>query len=56
MQFDFTDTLFPLIGDGDTGESDGAKTELPSYATKEQRECMEWALLAHVLCRAVQRL
>ena len=41
MQFDFTDTLFPLIGDGDTGEPDGAiasfleeKTELLSYATK----------------------
>jgi hypothetical protein len=50
MQFDFTDTLFPLIGDGDTGEPDGAiasfleETELLSYATKEQRECMEWAL------------
>jgi hypothetical protein len=50
MQFGFTDTLFPLIGDGDTGEPDGAiasfleETELLSYATKEQRECMEWAL------------
>ena len=50
MQFDFTDALFPLIGDGDTGEPDGAiasfleETELLSYATKEQRECMEWAL------------
>ena len=50
MKFDFTDTLFPLIGDGDTGEPDGAiaslldETELLSYATKEQRECMEWAL------------
>lgn len=34
----------------DTGEPDGAiasfleETELLSYATKEQRECMEWAL------------
>jgi hypothetical protein len=50
MKFDFTDTLFPLIGDGDTGEPDGAiasfleETELLSYATKEQRECMTWAL------------
>lgn len=50
MQFDFTDALFPLIGDGDTGEPDGAiasfleETELLSYTTKEQRECMEWAL------------
>ena len=50
MQFDFTDTLFPLIGDGDTGEPDGAidslleETELLRYATKEQREAMEWAL------------
>jgi hypothetical protein len=50
MQFDFTDALFPLIGDGDTGEPDGAiasfleETELLSYATKEQRKCMEWAL------------
>jgi len=50
MQFGFTDTLFPLIGDGDTGEPDGAiasfleETDLLSYATKEQRECMEWAL------------
>ena len=49
-QFDFTDALFPLIGDGDTGEPDGAiasfleETELLSYATKEQRECMAWAL------------
>jgi hypothetical protein len=50
MQFDFTDTLFPLIGDGDTGEADGAiealldDTELLRYATQEERECMEWAL------------
>jgi hypothetical protein len=50
MQFDFTDTLFPLIGDRETGEPDGAiasfleETELLSYATKEQRECMAWAL------------
>ena len=50
MQFDFTDALFPLIGDGDTGEADGAiealleETELWRYTTKEQRGRMEWAL------------
>ncbi len=64
MKFDFTDTLFPLIGDGDTGEPDGAiasfleeKNRAPVLRDKRS-SASAWSgpFLAHVLCCAVQRL
>ena len=47
---DFTDALFPLVGDDDCAEADAIiasfleETGLLRYATADERENMEWAL------------